>query len=79
MAAPAIDGRVFRDSVGEFATGVTVVTAEHDGGLAALPVRAAPRSCRGRRSAGLRVRAGLVRVHRHGVRAGEVDALPVDE
>jgi flavin reductase (DIM6/NTAB) family NADH-FMN oxidoreductase RutF len=31
MAAAPLDGRVFRDSVGEFATGVTVVTAEHDG------------------------------------------------
>ncbi|MDX6684016.1 MAG: hypothetical protein QOF86_144, partial [Baekduia sp.] len=31
MTRPAIDGRVFRDSVGEFATGVTVVTASRDG------------------------------------------------
>jgi flavin reductase (DIM6/NTAB) family NADH-FMN oxidoreductase RutF len=33
-ATPGIDGRVFRDSVGEFATGVTVVCAE-DGDRAA--------------------------------------------
>jgi flavin reductase (DIM6/NTAB) family NADH-FMN oxidoreductase RutF len=38
--APAIDGRVFRDSVGEFATGVTVVTAEHDGARAGMTLNA---------------------------------------
>jgi len=32
----AIDGRAFRDSVGEFATGVTVVTASHEGALAGM-------------------------------------------
>lgn len=31
-----IDGRVFRDCVGEFATGVTVVTAQHEGRAAGM-------------------------------------------
>jgi len=33
---PAIDGRAFRDCVGEFATGVTVVTASHEGAPAGM-------------------------------------------
>lgn len=40
MAAGAIDGRAFRDCVGEFATGVTVVTAEHDGVQAGMTLNA---------------------------------------
>ena len=39
-AAATIDGRVFRDSVGEFATGVTVVTAEHEGTAAGMTLNA---------------------------------------
>ena len=39
-AAATIDGRVFRDSVGEFATGVTVVCAEHGGTAAGMTLNA---------------------------------------
>jgi flavin reductase (DIM6/NTAB) family NADH-FMN oxidoreductase RutF len=36
MSAGAIDGRAFRDCVGEFATGVTVVTAVHGDRVAGM-------------------------------------------
>ncbi len=39
-ASPAIDGRVFRDSVGEFATGVTVVCAAHGDRAAGMTLNA---------------------------------------
>jgi flavin reductase (DIM6/NTAB) family NADH-FMN oxidoreductase RutF len=40
MTARAIDGRAFRDCVGEFATGVTVVTAVHEDQVAGMTLNA---------------------------------------
>ena len=40
MSAPPIPSRAFRDAVGEFATGVTVVCAEHDGRQAGMTLNA---------------------------------------
>jgi flavin reductase (DIM6/NTAB) family NADH-FMN oxidoreductase RutF len=40
VSAPAIPSRVFRDAVSEFATGVTVVCAEHDGRPAGMTLNA---------------------------------------
>jgi flavin reductase (DIM6/NTAB) family NADH-FMN oxidoreductase RutF len=40
VTAGAIPTRVFRDAVGEFATGVTVVCAEHDGEPAGMTLNA---------------------------------------
>jgi flavin reductase (DIM6/NTAB) family NADH-FMN oxidoreductase RutF len=40
VSAPVIPSRVFRDAVGEFATGVTVVCAEQDGRPAGMTLNA---------------------------------------